>query len=227
MKKEYKAQAGVEGKYRIRGIIAFSLLMLAAVCAMILCIYSVRSKNFVFAVCYIIAILLGLSYIVIKYNQLFITYVAADDKNIILKAWDNCFFPYNANIKLPIVREFVPAQSEISEIPMEEISTLIIGTKAYVKRNANDDFFEKTVSAYEKNKYGAEARALDRLNILYIKIKNGESCFMSIEQFKPSEVMEVLNRFTRFCSDDVFIKISSREYKKYLKRPEADMNKKE
>ena len=45
---------------------------------------------------------------------------------------------------------------------------------------------------------------------------------MSIDQFNPAEVMETINRFTRFCDENVLIKINSRSYKKYLKRPETD-----
>lgn len=222
MKEEYKSQAGVERKYRVRGVIVFALLMLVCVGAMMLCALSFSTGNTLFGVSYIIAIILGLSYIVIKYNQLFVTYVAADDDNIILKYWDNHFFPYYAFMKIPLIRDFIPSRSEISEIPMDEISTIIIGTKSYVKRNAEDDEFNHAVAIYEKHKYSTITKALDKLNILYIKTSSGESCFMSIDQFNPSEVMETINRFTRFCGENVVVKINSRSYKKYLKRPEND-----
>ena len=63
---------------------------------------------------------------------------------------------------------------------------------------------------------------LDKYNILYIRTKSNESCFMTINGFNPKETMEVLNRFARFCDDDVEIKINARAFKRYLKRPEPE-----
>lgn len=221
MKREYKSQAGVERKYRTRGMILFGILMFVCVCAMMLAILSFNTGNILFGVSYIIAIILGLSYIVIKYNQLFVTYIAADDENIILKYWNNCFFPYDAFMKIPVIRDFIPSRTEICEIPMNEISVVIIGTKSYIKRNADDESFNNAVAMYEKRKYSSITKSLEKLNLLYIKTKENESSFMSIEQFSPQEVMETVNRFARFCDDDVVIKINSRSYKKYLKRPDS------
>ncbi len=220
MKRTYKAIAEVERKQRIRGMIFSGILMFLCVGALMLSIYSFASENFVFGISYIIAIILGLSYIVIKVNQLFSTFVATDDENIIFKCWDNHFFPYNAWNGIPVIREFIPARSEIITIPMQEITSIIIGTKSYIKRNALDDAFNKEVLPYEKNKYSALTGMLDKANLLYIRTKSGESCFMNIDGFNPKDTMQVLNSFTRFCDEDVDIKINSRAFKRYLKRPE-------
>ena len=221
MKKTYKVIAEVERKQRIRGMIFSSILMFLCVGALMLSIYSFASENFVFGFSYIIAILLGLSYIVIKVNQLFSTYIATDDENIIFRCWDNHFFPYNAWNGIPVIREFIPARSEVITIPMKEIKQIVIGTKSYIKRNANSDAFNKEVLPYEKHKYSGITGMLDKANILYINTKSDESCFMSIEGFNPKETMEVLNRFTRFCDEGVDIRINSRSFKRYLKRPEV------
>lgn len=220
MKKTYKAIAEVERKKRISGMIFSCVLMILCVGALMLSVYSFTSGNFVFGVSYIIAIILGLSYIVIKVNQLFSTYIATDEENIIFRCWDNHFFPYNSWNGIPVIREFIPSRSEVVTIPMNEISTIIIGTKSYIKRNADDEVFNKEVLPYEQHKYSSITGMLDKFNILFIKTKSGESCFMSIEGFNPKDTMEVLNRFTRFCDESVEIKINGRAFKRYLKRPE-------
>lgn len=227
MKKSYKAIAEVERKKRINGMIFSGILMFLCVGALMLSIYSFASGNFVFGVSYIIAIILGLSYIVIKVNQLFSTYIAIDDENIVFRCWDNHFFPYNVWNGTPIIREFIPARSEIVTIPMSEISQILIGTKSYIKRNASNDAFNKEVLPYEKNKYSNITTMLDKANILYINTKSDESCFMSIEGFNPKDTMGVLNHFTAFCNEDVDIKINSRAFKRYLKRPQASEQKNE
>ena len=221
MKSEYKAKATVGRKKRIFVMIFVCLLMCICVLALMFGIYSFASDNIAFGVSYIIAIILGLSYIVIKFNQIFSTYVAADDDNLILKCWDNHFFPYNTWNGIPFLREFIPARSEVITVPMNEILEIMIGTKSYIKRNAEDESFKKELIPYEKHKYSGLTKALEKFNILYIRVKSGESCFMSIDGFEAIEVMEVINRFSRFCDDSVSIKINSRSYKKYLKRPEV------
>ncbi len=221
MKKDYKAKATVGRKKRIFVMVFVCLLMCLCVFALMLSIYSFASDNIVFGISYIIAIILGLSYIVIKFNQIYSTFVAADDSNLILKCWDNHFFPYNTWSGIPVLREFIPARSETLTVPMDEIETVMIGTKSYIKRNADDEEFKKEIIPYEKHKYSGITRSFEKFNILYIRAKSGESCFMSIDGFEPSEVMEVINRFSRFCDDSVLIKINSRSYKKYLKRPEV------
>ena len=220
MKKTYKAIAEVERKVRTKGMIFSGILMFLCVGALMLSIYSFASENFVFGFSYIIAILLGLSYIIIKVNQLFSTYVAADDENIIFRCWDNHFFPYNAWNGIPVIREFIPSRSQVITIPMDEIEQIIIGTKSYVKRNANSDTFNKEVLPYEKHKYSGITSMLDKANLLYIKTRADESCFMNIDGFNPKETMDVLNRFIKFCDEDVDIKINSRSFKRYLKRPD-------
>lgn len=227
MKKTYKAIAEVEQKKRTRGMIFSGILMFLCVGALLLSIYSFASENVVFGISYIIAIILGFSYIVIKVNQLFSTYIATDDENIIFRCWDNHFFPYNAWNGIPVIREFIPARSEIITIPMKEINTIIIGTKSYIKRNAENDAFNKEVLPYEKHKYSSITGMLDKANILYISTKSDECCFMSIDGFNPKDTMEVLNHFTSFCDEDVDIKINSRAFKRYLKRSEISKEIKE
>lgn len=220
MKKDYKAIAGVEAKSRTKGLVLVVVLMVLCVIALLLSIYSFSTENIVFGVSYIIGILLGLSYIVIKLNQMYTTYIAADDENIILKCWDNHFFAYNAWSGIPVLREFIPSRSQEITIPMSEISTILIGTKSFIKRNAEDPAFDRAVLPYENQKYSNVTGLLNKANILYIKTFSGESVFMSIEDFNAKDTMNVLNRFARFCSDDIDIRINLRSFRRYLARPE-------
>lgn len=219
MKKSYKAIAQVADKKRLSGMILAIVLMILCVVAFLLAVYSFYTKNMVFGIGYIIAIVLGLSYIIIKINQLYTTYIAIDDDNVILKCWDNHFFAYNAWKGIPVIREFIPSKSRIVKIPMAEITDIILGTKTYIKRNAEDLEFNKAIEPYEKRKYSGITKTLEKFNIIYIKTKT-DCCFMSIDGFDAKETMEVLNRFTRFCDPDVRILVNVRSFKRYLKLPD-------
>ncbi len=49
--------------------------------------------------------------------------------------------------------EFIPAKTKIVEIPLNEISKVLIGTKNFIKRNvAPDSDFVKNIRVIEKSK---------------------------------------------------------------------------
>lgn len=216
MKKTYKAIAQVTDKKRISGMILAIILMVLCVVAFLLSIYSFYTKNMVFGIGYIIAILLGLSYIIIKINQLYTTYIAADDEYLVLKCWDNHFFAYNVWKGIPFIRDFIPSKSRIFKIPVNEITDIILGTKTYIKRNAGDLVFDKAIEPYEKRKYSTITKTLEKFNILYIKTQD-DCCFMSIDGFDAKETMSVLNTIIGLCNSDIRVLVNARSFKRYLK----------
>lgn len=219
MKSDYKVIAKVSKKSKKRGMFFVGIVALFCIAALILSVVSFVSGNGVFGVSYIIAAIFGVAYVIIKYNQYFSTYIASDGENIIMKCWENFFFPYDAWGKVPFIRDFIPAKSQEYVIPMDEISQIVIGGKSYVKRHADDEEFNNAVRPYEKQKYSAVSQMLEKSNIIFIKTWEGDRCFMSIMDFDPGETMKVINAFTRDCADDVDVKINSRQFKRYLKRP--------
>lgn len=219
MNKSYRAVAQVSSNRRRGSMVLSIILMILCVLACMLSAYSFYTGNVIFGVSYIIAILLGLSYIIIKINQNYTTYIATEDENIIFKCWDNHFFPYNAWKGIPFVRDFIPSKSRIVKIPMNEITEVILGTKTYIKRNAQDLEFNKAIEPYEKRKYSAITKTLDKLNILYIKTVD-DCSFMSIDGFDAKDTMNVLNNFTEICNPEVKVLVNARSFKRYLKTPE-------
>lgn len=49
--------------------------------------------------------------------------------NLFMKNWNNDFLPYDYDNKVKILSEFIPAKTKIVEIPLNEISKVLIGTK--------------------------------------------------------------------------------------------------
>lgn len=219
MKTDYNVIATVGKKAKKKGVFFAGVVMLFCVLALILSIVSFVSDNAVFGISYIVAAAFGVAYVIIKYNQYFSTYIASDGENIIMKCWENFFFPYDAWGKIPFIRDFIPAKSQEYVIPMDEISQIVIGAKSYVKRHADDEEFNNAVRPYEKQKYSSVSQMLEKSNILFIKTWDKDRCFMSIADFEPGETMKVINSFTKYCREDVEVKINSRVFKRYLKMP--------
>ncbi len=86
-----------------------------------------------FSIAWFIATILASTYVLIRINTVFATYISTDRMNLFMKNWNNDFLPYDYDNKVKILSEFIPAKTKIVEIPLNEISTVLIGTKEFYK----------------------------------------------------------------------------------------------
>lgn len=70
-----------------------------------------------------------------------------------MKNWNNDFLPYDYDNKVKILSDLYRQKTKIVEIPLKEISKVLIGTKNFIKRNvAPDSDFVKNIRVLEKSK---------------------------------------------------------------------------
>ena len=107
-----------------------------------------------FSIAWFIATILASTYVLIRINAVFATYISTDRMNLFtMKNWNNDFLPYDYDNKVKILSEFIPAKTAIVAIPLNEISKVLIGTKNFIKRNVAPDFdFVKNIRVLEKSK---------------------------------------------------------------------------
>jgi hypothetical protein len=130
----YAAKATAKKSYRRNTKIAVITLALLGAAAFAMMIYSLINGKILFSVGCLLAMILCFSYVVIRSNSVFPIYLAADKRNLYMKIWTNGFLPYNIDVKPSILSEFIPAPTKIIEIPIDDISTVLIGTKNFIKR---------------------------------------------------------------------------------------------
>lgn len=207
-------KASTNSRYRRTNTIVIAVVGLLALFALVAAIYSLVKGQYLFMIAWIIALILAGTYVIIRINTIFVTSVSTDGANLYMKNWTNDFLSYDYSNKIKILSEFIPAKTKVIEIPLEEISTVIIGTKNYIKRNLEGESdFKDSVRALENSKDFYRKRTISSMDILYVETYDQECYYMPIVQFDSKEMAKILQAMKR-RNADLMIKSGSRIYKK-------------
>lgn len=196
-KTEYIGKSGPNKKYKLRAGAVIAAVAAAVAVGTVLMIYNIMSGALIFAVAYMIAVILGCCYIVIEINSIFATYVAADRQNLYLKNWTNGFVPYELKNKIEFIREFIPSKTEIAQIKIKNIRRCLLGSGKFVKRYCRDNqTFIDRLDEFEKMPFVSKTTAR-RMVYFYIETGSGETYFMPVTGFDEDELIKILNLIER------------------------------
>lgn len=209
-------KAAVSKKKRLRGSVMMWIVIILCIAALALTVYNIILSNYWYVASYLIGILLGASYVVVCLNELYSTWIAVEGDSLIMRCWDNCFFPYQTLCKIKFFGELLPAKNVRLRVPINEISKIIVGTKTFIKRNTNDEAFLEAVALYENTKFNANQRILEKTDIFYVGTTDGDSVFMSISNFDPKSVVKTVNSLCR-RNPDIEVKLNGKAYRKYIR----------
>ena len=134
-----------------------------------------------------------------------------------MNTWKNDFFSYDVSNKIKIIREFVPSKTKLIKIPIDKISSIVVGTKNSVKKYAEEnEEFQKQVQPFETSKDFAQKKAVNSMDLFFVTTTEGTSYFMPIENFSPRDVSRVL-QFIQRLNPEINIKVNSRTFRISLK----------
>jgi len=214
---EYAAKACTHKKYRRKNKIILSIMTALSILSLIMLVFSFVTEKILFGLSWLIAFILLASYVLIRYNTVFPTYLATDKKNIYMNTWKNDFFSYDVSNKIKIIREFVPSKTKLIKIPIDKISSIVVGTKNSVKKYAEEnEEFQKQVQPFENSKDFAQKKAVNSMDLFFVTTTEGTSYFMPIENFSPRDVSRVL-QFIQRLNPEINIKVNSRTFRISLK----------
>lgn len=195
---EYLSKVSLNKKSRREYMIKISLVGSVSLAGLILAIYSLVIGSFLYAAWYIAAFCLGLSYVIIRINTVFPTYMATDGEKVVLSVWKNGVMPYTLPEKPTLISDFIPEKIKTSEIAMEDINCVIIGSRKYLKRNLDEDEYPEILKRLDNDKHFDAI--LKRMDFLYIRTKTDENAFMTVTGFEPKEISEFVNVIEKYCS---------------------------
>lgn len=107
--------------YRRKNTIIISIVALLSCFALVMVVYNLIKGSYLFSAAWFIATILAFTYVLIRINTVYTTYVSTDRNNVYMKNWTNDFLPYDYDNKIKILSEFIPAKTKLVEIPIEEI----------------------------------------------------------------------------------------------------------
>ena len=187
------AKAGLSAKFKRRNLIKLTVVATIAVIGIVMSVMSVLNAQYVFALLYFIAALLGTLYAIIKINTVLPPMIECDNECITLSTWDNGLFPFNIHFKPTFFADFIPAKTKSYEIPLSEIDSLLIGSKGFVSRTVSDS----TLEGMYKDMFAGNRRLSElakRCDILYLKLKSGRVYIMSVNDFDPDELYRIVDK---------------------------------
>lgn len=191
-------KVSIAEKVRRDHIIKISLVGSVCLLGIILCVYSLFIKNFLFALWYALAFILGISYVIIRINACFPTFIGIDNDKVILSAWKNGIMPYTLPEKPTFISDFIPEKVKVNEIAMEDINTVVIGSRKFLKKTLPDEFYPQILKRLDENKHFDGV--LKRMDFIVLKTKDDETCFMSVTDFDIAGLAEFLRNIEQNCA---------------------------
>lgn len=195
---EYLSKVSLNKKSRREYMIKISLVGSVSLLGLALAIYSLTIGSYLYSAWYVAAFCLGLSYVVIRINTVFPTFIATDGEKVVLSVWENGVMPYTLPEKPTLISDFIPEKVKVSEIPMDNIDSVIIGSRKYLKRNLDEDDYPQILKQLDSDKHFDGI--LKRMDFIYIKTKSEENHFMTITGFDPKEISEFVGIIERYCT---------------------------
>lgn len=195
---EFLSKASLSKKVRRDYIIKISLVGSVSLAGLLLAVYSIISQSFGFALWYLAAFVLGLSYVIIRINTAFPTYVAADSEQVVLSCWKNGVMPYTMPEKPTLISDFIPERIKVFQIPMSDIDTILLGSKRYFEKCIPEEEMPEMLVRLSQNKH--YAGQLKRMDFILVKTKYADNCFMSITDFDPNELLDFVGTVEKHCN---------------------------
>lgn len=210
---KFTVKAATSKKYRGRSELIIGIVGLLSCFGLVMLIYEFVTGNVLFGISYTIATFLGFTYVIIRMNTVFATYLAMDRERLYMKSWENDFLPYNTDCRVKLVCEFIPAKTKFTEVPIDEIALIIIGTKNFIKRNvSNGSPFLERVKEFENTRDYYRKKTVSAMDMFYVETYDGSCCHMPIDRFEASNVIKIVKGIMKNNANAV-VKAGSRDYR--------------
>ena len=185
----------IDKKTRHNAIVKISIVGTVTLVGIALALYSLFSGKYLFSLWYFIAFILGLSYVVIRINAVFPSYVTIEDDKLIMSVWENGVLPYRVSEKTSFFSDFMPEKVKRDEIALSEIAKVYLGSKRFLERNLKDDEYPEDFKKLMENKHLESA--IKKLDFLFITAKDGETCFMSVTNFDTGGLCTIVEEIEK------------------------------
>ena len=172
--------------------IKIALVAAISVIGLMLAAISVINGSYLFSTAYLIAGMLGVMYAVIKINSTFPPLITCDGQKLLVRMWDNGFFPYIIDFKPKFFADFMPAKTVTREIPLCEIADLAIGTRGFLSRTYKDYDLDEKLNRISQDSRRLES-VMKRCDILYIRLNDGSVFAVSVTDFDVDELFALVD----------------------------------
>ena len=210
-------KAAANAKMRGRSMVVILVFTALALFSVAMAVYDLSNRMVLFGVLFALAALIFISLTLLKLNEAFGTGIKIVRGDLYMRSWANDFLPYSTNGGF--LGDLKPSRTKLMEIPTEDISMIVIGTKEFIKRSATPagKKFVKAVYPYEHSSDKAKRHAISSMDIFYVETIEGDCCFMCIQDYDPQQITNIIGDLYD-TNPDIYIKVGSRAYRRPIER---------
>lgn len=218
----YSVKATANSSLRGKALASIAAFAVLAMFSIIMAIYDISTGRQFFGILFALAALIFIIMLLLKANSVFGTYIKVKDGALYMKTWVNNFLPYEINGGF--ISDLKPSKTKLTEIPAEDISLILVGTKDFVKRNITPagKRLVKELYPYEHTSNKTKRELISSMELFYIETYDGECTFMCIYGYDPKAVVDVIGKIFSL-NPDIYVKVGSREYKRYVKNLQTSL----
>lgn len=195
---EYLSKVTLNKAARRNYMIKISLVGSVSLVGLVLAIINIFTGRFLSVAWSLAGTALGLSYVIIKINTAFPTYLATDGEKVVLSVWKNGVMPYTLPETPTLISDFIPEKVNTVEVLVEDIKAVIIGSKRLLKKHLDEDEYPQILTRLSEDKHFD--KILKRMDFIYIRTKTDENCFMPITDFDTADIAEFVGIVERYCN---------------------------
>ncbi len=184
---------GLRRSYTIKIAIVGTISLLG----LVLGIYSAITAKYLFSLWYFVAFVLGASYVIIRVNTAYPTYIATDGEKLVMSVWKNGIMPYTLPEHPNFISDFIPDKVKSYEIPVNEVESIYIGSKKFLKRSLSEQDYPEPLSRIEGDKH--LDKVTKRMDFIYIRLKDESFRFMSVTGFDTQSLAELIDVIEKNC----------------------------
>ena len=102
---------------------------------------------------------------------------------------------------------------------------MFVGTKDFIKRNATiaGKKLARALYPYEHSSKKSRKRLISAIDLFYVETVDDECSFMCVHGYNAKAVVDVIGTLYRL-NPDIYVKVNSREYKKYIRELQTETN---
>ncbi len=183
---DYSQKVTISKNIKNSNMILICIMGSISLLGFVMAIYSIIKLKILFALIYLIAVILGFSYVVMRINTVMPTFLAVKDGHIYMHNWDNGLFPFKSDSGL--IGEFLPAKTKLKKIDILAVSKMYLGSRNYLLKLVEDGEFRDKLKSPTK-KYES---ILKRMEFFYILTRDNREIYMSVTDFDSDELAALL-----------------------------------
>lgn len=206
---DYTQKVSISKNIKNTNMILICIMASISLLGAVMAIYSLFNQRFIFALIYIIAVVLGFSYVIMRINTVIPTYVAVNDGYIYMQNWDNGIFPFKT--ESGFIGEFLPAKTVIKRIEISSVSKIYLGSRNYLLKLIDDGEFKRNIKRSDQ-KYET---ILKRAEFFYILTNDKKEYFMSVTDFDDEDFAKLLKPVTE-ANERIDFRCNNRVISKYI-----------